>query len=467
MALERGHVGAVARPTGRRVRAAACAPRRGHGEGGEQGGQERLHPHARLDARPGRKVPAVGSGRAGLRRRHRRGRGRGVCDRPPALVHDRPRRARRRRRRRRRGRVEGQHRHRDVRRRLPARLARGRARHAVEPGLGGALRDARHALPADRRAGGRPDGRGRARARAAAERRPRQRLRGRDRHRRGGPRDRADARADRPGGAPRPGRRDRRSAAPHDRLRRAGRPKRRRGAPRHAGHRPPDGRRAHHTCRDAAGRARRRIRRERRRDRGRHDLAARRRRAVLDLAAAGPVLAPRPRGRLAVPRHRGRRPDRREPRRLLRADDARVAPPRADGARRNRPRRPGRRRGVAGRDLRRGPAARAGARPPMGDQDVRRQPAGVRARLPDRRRPQPPEPCARRRHPLDRRVVVASARRARARGPGRGRSARAGRAAGARRPPSSPCRGSSATQTRRRSSPATPATARSSARASR
>ena len=64
----------------------------------------------------------------------------------------------------------------------------------------------------------------------------------------------------------------------------------------------------------------------------------------------------------------------------------------------------------------------------VGDQDVRRQPAGVRARLPDRRRSQPPEPCARRRHPLDRRVVLARARRARPRGPGRGRGAGARRA---------------------------------------
>ena len=212
---------------------------------------------------------------------------------------------------------------------------------------------------------------------------------------------------------------------------------------------------------------RRRVRRERRGHRGRHGLAARRRRAVHDVAAAGAVLAARPRGRLEVPGDRGRRPDRREPRRLLRPDHARVAAPRPDGARRDGPARPGHGRGDARRCVRRGPAARAGARPPLGDQNVCRQPTGVRARLPDRDRPEPRQPGPRRRHPLDRRLVVAGGRRAGARDPRRGRCAGAGRAPGGGDRSGSRSRGSSGTAIRRRSSRATRPTATSCARASR
>ena len=356
-----------------------------------------------------------------------------MCDRPPALVHDRPRRARRGRRRRRRGRLEGQHRHRDVRRRLSARLARGRARRAVEPGLGGAVRVARHPFPADRQAGGRPHGRGGARgSRRFAGERPRQRLRRRDREvaRRLGrssrcstPSARAALHVPATGSSIRSGSR---SATPSWQPETASRCSSARRSPAF-GQR---GERLTHR-RDAQRAARRPVRRERRRDRGRHDLAARRRRAVLDLAAAGPVLAARPRGRREIPGDRGRRPDRREPRRLLRADDARVAAPRADGARRDRPERPGH--DAATLDV-----MFAAARRLVPELDRRwaiktfaaNRPAsepGYRIGI-DRNRA---EPGARRRHPLDRRVVVAGARRAGARDPRRGRSAGAGRAPGA------------------------------------
>ena len=313
--------------------------------------------------------------------------------------------------RRRRGRIEGQHRHRHVRRRLPARLARGRARHAVEPGLGGALRLARHAVSAHRRPGGRPHRRGRGarsselRAGARANRCEAEIVTGER-----GASARADARRRRPGPpstCPATGssiRSASRSATPSWPPETASRCTSTRRSPASA-----CAASASPMSRRRAGRDRRRVRRERRRDRGRHGLAARRRRAVHDVAAAGPVLAARPRDRLEVPGDRGRRPDRREPRRLLRPDDARVAAPRADGARRDRPGDRAVGRGVARRVF-------AAARRLVPELDRRwaiktfaaNRPASEPGyRIGDR--PKPREPGARRRHPLDRRVVVAGA----------------------------------------------------------
>ena len=359
-----------------------------------------------------------------------------MCDRPPALAHHRPRCPGRGHRRCRRGRVEGQHRHRHLRGRLPARLARGRARRAVEPGLGGALRLARHPVSADWQADGRPHRPRRSAGLGSfAPRRARQRLRRRGRDRRGGARARADARTVGPSRAPCARRRDRRSVPPHDRLRRAGSPKRCRGAPRRTGHRLRHARRAHHPSSRRRVVARRRVRRERRRHRGRHDLAARRGRAVHDVAAAGSVLAARPRGRLEVPCDRGRRPDRREPWRLLRPDDARVAAARADRARRDDRSDRAARRGVPRRFF-------AAARRLVPELERRwaiktfaaNRPAsepGYRIGI-DRNRPNLVHAAGIRSTGVS---SVAGRRRARARDPGPGRSAGAGRAPRGRRPP--------------------------------
>ena len=239
------------------------------------------------------------------------------------------------------------------------------------------------------------------------------------------------------------------------------------GAPRRAGHRLPHARRAHHPCRDAGRGDRRRVRRERRRHRGRHGVAARRRRAVHDVAAAGAVLAARPRGRLEVPGDRRRRPDDREPRRLLRPDHARIAAARPDGARRDGPARPGHGRGDA---------RRACSKPPAGS--CRSSTGGGRSRRlpPTGRRPSPATgsgstetaptsctpPASARPGSRPRRQSPSWCTRSSPRPARRCRTSARGR-----RPLWKRSRGSSGTAIRRRSSRATRPTATSCARASR